>query len=527
MSEVKSIAADPAVSREAGVPWLSFVTLGVCAAFVVYYNIAVCSRWMLDDAFITFRYSENLAAGFGPVFNPGEAPVEGYTNFTWMLLLAGCIRLGFDPVAWSQIFAAAFAGGTLALLIFSHRFARGISPATAAVAGLLLASFGIFHPWIASGLEATLFMFLLLLTVLLHSFALAPEATRARYAALGIVCALTALTRPEGAVIAGIVLAHHGLRALFGRDHRAWWAIALFLLLFGSFLAWRVWYYGYPVPNTFYAKVGGTQAQVLRGLNYFQGFAAFAWPLLLPVALGMLAVPFLLRRMPWLAVLAGGILLYTLFAIVVGGDVFIAFRFFAHVAALLCLMAAVGLHYAVRPVALRAFLLPLVVGGNLWMAFTHPYTFDIPKRGDSVTLKGVEVGQWLHAYTAGRPQALIATNTAGTIPYYSKRPVIDMLGLNDTQIAHRHMPRMGRGQAGHEKGDGAYVLSRKPDIIHFASSLGGRKPRFIGDREIASDPAFKRDYVYREFRLPSGRKLGFYERRSASAESTNGDQLPP
>ena len=38
----------------------------------------------IDDAYITFRYSRNLAEGLGPVWNAGD-PVEGYTNFLWML----------------------------------------------------------------------------------------------------------------------------------------------------------------------------------------------------------------------------------------------------------------------------------------------------------------------------------------------------------------------------------------------------------------------------------------------------------
>ena len=44
--------------------------------------------YTIDDAYITFRYSKNLAAGFGPTYNPGLPPVEGYTTFLWMLLMA-------------------------------------------------------------------------------------------------------------------------------------------------------------------------------------------------------------------------------------------------------------------------------------------------------------------------------------------------------------------------------------------------------------------------------------------------------
>ena len=40
---------------------------------------------LFDDAMISMRYAHNLAHGFGLVWNPGEAPVEGYTNLLWTI----------------------------------------------------------------------------------------------------------------------------------------------------------------------------------------------------------------------------------------------------------------------------------------------------------------------------------------------------------------------------------------------------------------------------------------------------------
>src|SRR4051812_35207028 len=56
------------------------VAASVLGAYIVY-----CWPFTVDDAFITFRYSQNLAAGYGPTFNPGVLPhAEGYTSFLWM-----------------------------------------------------------------------------------------------------------------------------------------------------------------------------------------------------------------------------------------------------------------------------------------------------------------------------------------------------------------------------------------------------------------------------------------------------------
>ena len=43
---------------------------------------------LFDDAMISMRYAQSLAEGHGLVWNPGEAPVEGYTNFLWTLVMA-------------------------------------------------------------------------------------------------------------------------------------------------------------------------------------------------------------------------------------------------------------------------------------------------------------------------------------------------------------------------------------------------------------------------------------------------------
>jgi len=43
---------------------------------------------LFDDAMISMRYAKNLARGFGLVWNPGDIPVEGYTNPLWVAFMA-------------------------------------------------------------------------------------------------------------------------------------------------------------------------------------------------------------------------------------------------------------------------------------------------------------------------------------------------------------------------------------------------------------------------------------------------------
>jgi hypothetical protein len=146
-----------------------------------------------------------------------------------------------------------------------------------------------------------------------------------------------------------------------------------------------------------------------------------------------------------------------------------------------------------------------------------PAGFDpevrVCRRSDPAAAYGRRVGEWLRA--AMPPGTLVATNAAGALPYFSGLPVVDMLGLTDRHIARRPADR--RQWIGHEKGDGAYVLARRPDLIVFGGPEGSVEPwSFPSDREIAAAPEFGRDYELRRVRL---RDLEFvyYQRRAAAA----------
>jgi hypothetical protein len=70
-------------------------------------------------------------------------------------------------------------------------------------------------------------------------------------------------------------------------------------------------------------------------------------------------------------------------------------------------------------------------------------------------------GHWANATTDGG--TVIASPVIGALGFFSKRPVIDMLGLTNPVIS-RH-PRPAGGPKGHDRSDASYIWSRSPDII--------------------------------------------------------------
>jgi hypothetical protein len=95
----------------------------------------------------------------------------------------------------------------------------------------------------------------------------------------------------------------------------------------------------------------------------------------------------------------------------------------------------------------------------------------------------------------------VAVEAAGALPYYSQRPTIDILGLNDRHIASLDVATIGQGKPGHEKIDIPYVLDRRPDIIPYFSA-----PYFAGQ------PRFHHEYAPEEHDGPEGYTVIVYRR---------------
>ena len=244
--------------------------------------------------------------------------------------------------------------------------------------------------------------------------------------------------------------------------------------------------------------------------HYIREFLIPALGLILPF-IALLLVKRTMWRNGTVKILLVLLLLFLMYVIVVGGDSMPAFRFLAPVMPLLAILAAMS----VTALSLRReIILVYVAGGICFNMIITYWDWDIHQHilSDRVAHHGREVGLWLKERVDDN--TVIATNAAGSIPYYSGLRAIDMLGLNDLHIAHQEKENMGQGSAGHEKTDGQYILSRKPDIIQFGSSLGLVEPLLPSDHEIRASSEFVQEYEMKTFgNLPSGKDLTLYLRR--------------
>ena len=446
--------------------WIGIVALALAlVAFVAHARIYW--QWTEDDAFISFRYAQNLAQGHGLVFNPGER-VEGYSNFTWVLLSAAALRHGGDPEQVAKV--AGLLSGLLALAL-SWLLARRLTTnggIVALVAAFHLAISPVLVQHSVSGLETAFFAVLLIAAVLLA----AAEPRGWIRGALLAVCILLAMTRPEGPFVVGIVLATRALQARFRGG--AWRAAAgdllAFAILFGSYFVWRWSYFGLPFPNTFYAKTQGGTHGLIDGAQYILSFARDSGGALF---LGLALVPLATGRVSRLYTIAlAATVAVFIFAFASGGDWMFHYRFFAHVLPVLLALVAAGLDVVLalpRPGTFRALFLYatlalVLLATHLSLANTElgiaRMVLPALARHNYLSQNYEELGRWLHDNTP--PESSVAISDVGAVGYFSERRILDMFGLIDPHIAHL----AGRM---HYKADPKYILSKAPDYIVLVS----------------------------------------------------------
>lgn len=443
-----------------------------------------------DDAFISFRYARNFAHGLGLVFNPGEY-VEGYSNLLHVLLVSPSAYLGdgfMYPVALAinLFFAAA------ALCVFFRFAADELGPRRARVAAYAFALSPLIWLWVASAMETPLILF-----GQIWAWVSVERIVRHKPGALGPLCAAVMLlvySRADGFVTPVFLTTYLALRARFREA-------AILLGVLGASMAalvsFRMAYYGYPLPNTYYAKVAGPIWQrLLVALTQFRWLVPSTglWThlMVLAVALGLALYQAIRKRT--LGVLHFGVLLgppLLAYWFYVGGDHF-GERFLL-VLVPLGIFAALKLgEWHVR--WSRAAVALLLLGQLSALRLDNRFQYRHLDRYDM----WVELGKTLALEPPGR---LLAIDAAGKVPFFSHLPTVDMLGLNDEFLAHRDVTEFR--EPGHNKYDPNYVLGRKPALL--ATWIKPNLDLFWGlDRARYRSAGFELKYLVSFERAPTG-----------------------
>jgi hypothetical protein len=262
--------ADPTATRRGWRGKLAAVAAVLGGTALIAVHASLYGNWLIDDAAITFAYSRDVADGFGPVLQPGASPVEGYSNPTWMILLALGKLVGLfdhgtlfgvsDQILFPKALALACCLGVLVLFYFGAKTLSRRPALITFAAGAALAAIPSFVIWCFSGLENSFYaLTVAALAVLILRAVQGGRLLDFQVAAgTGLLAMLAALTRPDGIIYAGaypITVLLFLKRDLLGRSVRAVVvSVAGFAVPYGAYVVFRWFEFGRLVPNTAVAK---------------------------------------------------------------------------------------------------------------------------------------------------------------------------------------------------------------------------------------------------------------------------------
>jgi len=295
--------------------------LAPIAALLLLVFLAVLLRtaWISDDGLISLRTVLNVTHGNGLTFNVGER-VQTFTHPLWLALLtAGYLVTG-------NVYYATFALSiAVSMWVFWLAVSRAASSWQAWVAAAALLSSRAFTDYSTSGLENPLAN--LLMAAFVAVFLKERRSPGRWLTALWGLASLLYLTRPDAVllVVPLLLVASYRVR----RVPVVARAIAVGVVPAAAWTAFALVYYGFPFPNTAYAKLGMgiSQTQLWKQGVIYVIDSVDRDPLTL-VAIGFAMVMAVATRSAAGRALAAGSALYLVYVASIGGD-FMSGRFFA------------------------------------------------------------------------------------------------------------------------------------------------------------------------------------------------------
>ncbi|WP_203454875.1 protein LphB [Legionella sp. MW5194] len=447
--------------------WVVFLLLGFTYLFIL--QVKAIWPFTIDDMYITLRYARHWAMEGQLLWNIGEPPVEGYSNFSFLVLAAYVLTWGGDPV-----FALKLAGvlGLLVTLFAVYRlsrlwFDRGLS--------LIPCYWLLWYRgqiiWSVSGLETTTYQALLALGLycLLRTvgYQCTPKPRKAgewpRAVLAGLLFTLASMTRPEAPVL--IILFYFlACWDVIKRQRAALTALTVsaltYFVAYTPYFIWRWHYYGLLFPNPVYCKGHSFEWFVLC-----REYLSLAWPFLL------LALYAAIRErgseLPWYFLLPSAIYMLLL----VRADALVAFdtRLFLPAFALLLPLSLQGIKALLKrflegedPAVFR---MAMLMASFLMAFFFIPamtlsqlrYFTQNPIAGEQLRMKVIE---WLARHTTENSRVVLGDS--GFIPYYSRLRFIDSFCLNNKAMALQ--PPAERDQWFCKS-----IPSLKPDVVILTS----------------------------------------------------------
>jgi len=268
---------------------LKLLNLGIFG-FAIIVFVLLCQEYIyftIDDSFIFYRYSDNIANGFPLSFNYNDEPEFGFTSYLYTIIVAIGIKLGFDPIIFSKTVTIISSIGIMFLVGYSLKIFTENKFKLYFIAALPLA----FTPYFAFhsviGMETTLFGFLFVASVV--SYACFLKTQNKIFFALAIISSIFSIfTRYESALVPLSFFIYLAYQRIFLKEGIQ---IKYLLLNFAPFiflislLFVNMSIFGQYLPNPFFVKESREISDVVRSISEILKFLTYSSPFLLLILL--------------------------------------------------------------------------------------------------------------------------------------------------------------------------------------------------------------------------------------------------
>lgn len=496
----------------------------------------------VDDTYIFLRFARNIVNGHGIVWNIGEEPIAGFTSNIYLII---CTLLTFffaNPILSLQLFNIILAIiGTIYLLKWYSLINPELEKENFLVTLIIILS-PAFQYWMISGMDALLNVVALVFYI--YFITKSPESSKNHFLS-GLFISVLTLIRPEF-----IFLILYQSAYLIVKKSKATNLTYMFLgfgiLLIPFYLAYYL-YFGSVLPNTYYAKTGGGIYQILGGLDYLyisakRMFGKASIVLLLIIILGFSLS--ILRRHFYVLGIALSIIIIT---VIKGGDHFILGRFLLPAIPLVFILlpsfldnsfSKISKYNNKNPYYTLIFFVIIIVNSTNYfyqkqfyrvigkpLVFKFDYSEKTPYFSYLIpewTDQFIVIGKKLKVIC--KPTESLAVVPIGAIGYFSELTIIDMVGLVDKNIANTKydLKLLETWKPGHERGNGSYVLSRKPDYILLNDYLTTiplknfpqHTLEFKSKIEIINSISFYDNYEFFPVRMRNGSSLNLFKKKN-------------
>lgn len=420
--------------------WWRFLLVAI---FVYLFFLQVQAIWpfTIDDMYISLRYARHWATGNGLLWNLNEAPVEGYSNFSFVVLGALSILLHLDPVIVLKMVGAL---GLLMAFFGVYCLSRfWFDSITAWLPALTLLVYKGQMMWAVSGLETTFFQALVCGAVYTAlrgmGYAAYPQKRsqphKIYFILSGVFMVIAGMTRPETPALIVLFLMlmvwDRPLQHKKEYNRGVVYYCLIVLVLYGPYFIWHWHYYGRLFPNPVYCKGLYSKTSVDLDVNYIK----LILPLLVPVVFASWCSEDKRHFFLWMPSVLYLLLLFH-------SDPIVAFenRLFLPVFLLLLPLAFYGVSlfllyfFKKKDVCFFSALywvwVLMVVLCMPWMTLSEYRFFSQnPVRGEQLRQ---EVVDWLSVHARSDDHVVLAD--CGKIPYLSHLNYIDSYCLNNASM---------------------------------------------------------------------------------------------